>query len=836
MLFSLLTYRTSLQIVMRRNIFYILLLTNLSTLAQGQNLLTTKFHSLIGAFLEKIDSDDREKVIVQTDKSFYFAGEDIWLRAYCVNAFSHKISRNSKTLFVDVVNGRDSLVGQIMLNNALLKLDGKIDLPKVLPEGYYWLRAYTRKQLKHDLLSIFVQPLYVFNPGMGRSKNIRGATEETFADSFGTKSVTVKFYTEGGSIVAGNDIKITLVAADEYGKPKNVVGYVTDNTNVVVAKYSTGMTGMGTFHFFADGSTRYTAHTIYESGKVLNTVLATPDAYGYQLSLTSQNADSIFMTLSVGDSLYKKNKHSYVLGLSRDSLCYAAVGSDMYSFTIAKRNFPMGKATLIVFDDNERVVSERDLYITKNHFGLAIRPDRQNYGRRQKARLSITNSDQNQSKSRVAFFSIAVTDERAIDEPRMENFSNLINNDDIEFPFKNLKNPDLISYSPDELDLLMLAQPSTYLGWQRPSERNVKNSSAEELDTNFNNLAGRVLGRKKMSLKNKIVTLLYDNSQSILEIDTTDDNGRFHFKLPDNLLDSTRLFFQVADRKGVVEEDDSIAIDSTESPRFNTPATLKEKFWDLKIKNLEKAAFIEYDSAQVGKGVLLKPITVKAKRKPAVTYDESKRVSNFSRIIPGDQIGLNPNSIAIALLSTPGVSLQGRAVIIHGGGAPNEQGGTEPLLFIDGFQIYLQSIQYTLQEYLSTLNPRNIDFIEVLGGSDATVYGPGSDRGVVFVHTLNGGRLDSQEKQKGLKFFYAKGYFVSPIFQEPQYETEEQKNLPYADKRSTIYWNSNIIPDDRGKATVEFFTNDVPENYYISVLGITTAGIIFAANSKINEK
>jgi hypothetical protein len=121
--------------------FVIFLFSLLSSGAFGQDALIPRLDTLALEFIKSIRKEDKEKIFVQTNKEFYAAGEDIWLRAYCLGALSLKVMQQSKSLFVDLVNESDSLVSQVMLNNGLLKLDGRISLPSDLPEGYYWLRA-----------------------------------------------------------------------------------------------------------------------------------------------------------------------------------------------------------------------------------------------------------------------------------------------------------------------------------------------------------------------------------------------------------------------------------------------------------------------------------------------------------------------------------------------------------------------------------------------------------------------------------------------------------------------------------------------------------------------
>ena len=45
-----------------------------------------------------------------------------------------------------------------------------------------------------------------------------------------------------------------------------------------------------------------------------------------------------------------------------------------------------------------------------------------------------------------------------------------------------------------------------------------------------------------------------------------------------------------------------------------------------------------------------------------------------------------------------------------------------------------------------------------------------------------------------------------------------------ADLRSTVYWNPDIITDENGKASVEFFNADGSGNYRVVAQGLEPAG------------
>ena len=94
--------------------------------------------SLAGRFISDVRAGTTEKLFVQTNKNIFVAGEELWFKAWIVNSLSHKYFSHSKTLFVDLVNEKDSAVAQLLLNIPSQKTEGLIRLSDSLREGYYW--------------------------------------------------------------------------------------------------------------------------------------------------------------------------------------------------------------------------------------------------------------------------------------------------------------------------------------------------------------------------------------------------------------------------------------------------------------------------------------------------------------------------------------------------------------------------------------------------------------------------------------------------------------------------------------------------------------------------
>ncbi len=86
----------------------------------------------------------QEKVYLHLDKPYYAIGDDIWFKAYVINANTSKPSEVSGSLYVELINEKDSLKKQIKLPLISGLTWGDFKLPDSLKEGNYRIRAYTQ--------------------------------------------------------------------------------------------------------------------------------------------------------------------------------------------------------------------------------------------------------------------------------------------------------------------------------------------------------------------------------------------------------------------------------------------------------------------------------------------------------------------------------------------------------------------------------------------------------------------------------------------------------------------------------------------------------------------
>jgi len=128
---------------------------------------------------------------------------------------------------------------------------------------------------------------------------------------------------------------------------------------------------------------------------------------------------------------------------------------------------------------------------------------------------------------------------------------------------------------------------------------------------------------------------------------------------------------------------------------------------------------------------------------------------------------------------------------------------------------------------------QNIQSIEVLrSGGYLSVYGMRGSGGVLVITTkqggidYNAGIVQNKKVINDIVFTTTKGYSASRRFYTPDYSTPTVYNNPAPDLRSTIFWQPNIVTDDDGKATVEFYNADNEGNCDVIIEGMSNDGKI----------
>jgi hypothetical protein len=785
--------------------------------ANGQSSLD----DLAGKFVKYVRADRKEKLIVLKDKSFYAAGETIWLKAWCLDSLSNRYVYFSKNLFVDLVNDKDSVISQLLFDIPGRKTAGKMQLPASLDEGYYWLRAYTTRTLKGDSSRIIVKPVYIVNPNKPNPRALGAYVSKAAAVANDTSAPNVRFYPEGGSIISGTTANVAFRSISSQGKPIDISGYVTDPIHDTVARFSSEQ-GIGKFAFDAFNPRKYTAHVNW-GGRELVYPLPALDQFASQLTVIGRDDRSLKMQVSLGDSLYKKHKATRILGMSRDSLCFAAIGTDMYQVNVPLANFPVGRACFFLFDEQGNLVSQRSVYIGSSDSGqIVAATDKADYSPGDKVNLSIGVKQQHDNPVMTTLLSVSVTDDRLTgDHGRTE--------EDIEgLPAAN--DAMFHVYAPAALDILMLTEPPFYTDWGK-ALADAGRGAARFADSNLLNLHGKAVNKNNEPLKQYIVNLV-SVDKGLFLADTTDMDGRFLFPLS-QFDDGTTFNMKLTNLHGKGIEG-KLIMDKLDYPQFRTPRALKRGFSSEELATIRRyrSAQAATEQSEIKDATMLKPATVEG-RKKLPDEDEDRRASPFSDVIGPDQMRKGGiDEIYNAISNIPGLTTGVNSTMSGSNSTMTVTSGTSSMLVLmDDVQI---STGGDLKSFFESLDESNIEFIEVLKGPLTAIYGVQGAAGVILIHSVNRNQVVAQVNDKGITTIHPKGYYTqSDVYASGYDKKKGQATTAQTGEAATLYWNANIPTDNLGNAKVDFFTGHRQATYSLAIVGVTPGGDILEKKIQI---
>ena len=766
--------------------------------------------SFSGKFITAIRTHEKPRAYLVTDKAVFTAGSKIWFSAFLLNSVSQKIYTKSRFLFVDLVNENDSVIKAVVLDAANRQIESRIVLPQTIATGYYWLRAYTKQMVEGDTSSICVKPLYIF----GNTDDNNAAVQKKNTN-LKDSTPLITFYPEGGSVITGINSAIALQTNFANGDPVVIDGFIKDNRDTTIAKFTTNVNGFVKIDFEPSGFRKYKA-VINWHGKEVSYPLPDFDYHKGQISVTTQPGNYKLRVL-LGDSIYTKEAVTYLVGVSKDSLFYAVIGRGQYEAVVARQAVPDGIATFYLFDKGFNLLSERSIYVRENNVQVKLAADKKDYTRRDKVTLDLSVEDA-QMHPIPALMALSVSDANFSDANERCGFSvnkQFLQQTDNMF----LAHNDCLT--DDDIDLLMIAKNNTY---QKFSET-VPPYITGNVDSLFY-IKGVALNGKKAAAANKILMLLSNSGDLALNTDTTDNEGRFCFPV-DRYEDSTEFVIQSRNVKGNTEGLE-ILLDPFVYPKLSTPASLKQ-FLPVVPQMVKRYLNIYNNVGLMDDGKqTLPPVTVKYSKKN-ISYDESKRVSPNSAIISSDDLNERNSSVGNAVLRVGGMHLLNGFLVVNGLTAMKApDAGSEPMLLINGSQVGNAGGVFDVSPVmnnLNSLNAKDIDFIEILKGPEAANYGVRGGNGVILVNLLTV-RRPLAANDADMKIFYTKGLSNPTLFPSIDYQAKDAKTKMLPDIRSTLFWNGSFLTDASRQATITLYTGDVPSTYKATITGITVHGDI----------
>ncbi|MFW6277448.1 MAG: TonB-dependent receptor plug domain-containing protein, partial [Prolixibacteraceae bacterium] len=765
------------------------------------------------------------------DRELYSPGEDIWFKSYLVSGINHILIPGYKNIYVQLLS--DS--GKVMLNRLLLSEDGTakgdFQLPADLPDGNYYIRAYTKYLQNFGDDSFFYRKIAVHSP-----KNSLEQYEEKPLEQ--VSSIDVAFLPESGNLVENALNYMAFKAIDETGKGIPVKGKVVDDSGTEIVSFKSKYKGMGRFAFMPQEGKTYFAELDDYPGYRHRLKDAQPNAVSLHYK---PDGNYLLFTLNRNLKLNYPQEFTLIASHKSKNLFHSQITMDnfQHALKLYKGLFPLGISKVTLFDKQNQVMAERLVFVqNENDKKIELDLNKSSYSTRGKVELDITSLLPQLDTINTAL-SLAVVHEDYLDasgnNQTIESYL-LLDSElkgSLESPASLFTGEENIS-SDEKLDLVMMVN-----GWRSYYWKDLNQYAGEELagwaDYGLS-LEGRVTklwGGKPVD-DGKVV--LGPFSDSFLFVETrTDKQGSFEFDRL-YLKDSAKIMLNAETKNGnkrtVLDLEQHLAFDSTV-----TAGSLDELTPDLSIpwrfyrKNYYRHKAETEFEVESGT-ILLGDVDVTEKELPrGLGHFKIYGEPDYSLEVTDDDIHYL-NVLDFLENRLPGV-IVGRWSTGKAGGV-SIRGGGQPLLVVDGVEIMEENWNRIVEIPMG-----DIAKIEVMKTGYATAaFGSKGGDGVISILTKVGkGEWEGnwERNVRGRITPVVQGYRQPRKFYSPKYPAGQPDELSsrQPDYRPTLYWNPDVKLEN-GRAKVEFYTSDDVARYRIFVEGISKNGKICTGTGVLN--
>lgn len=855
----------------------------LSTFCYSANEQTKDLSKTIVSNFSKLwYSAPQEKVYVHTDKPYYSAGEDIWFKAYLVNASTHRQTTKSQFVYVELIDKSDSVISRVKIRKDSLGFYGNIKLSPELSPGNYALRAYT-----YWMQNASTDFFYTKNIFIGNKIDDRISCQVVFGTpAKGKVPVNLTFTNTYGNPVAARNVKISqswlkpekrklLSTSDAKGKIQFQATIDTTVTSKKIIEISINEPGLKYKNkiFLPDFSNDFDIQFFPESGIFLDDNLQTIafKAIGTD-GLSTEVEGQLFN--NTGDNItdfksINKGMGKFIVKTNPGESYYAIVKS---SNGIEKRiSLPSTKSEgigmrltnnrgKIMYDISNKISKPIDSFLLLIHSrGVVyfIKPLKENEGIITESILpaginsfSVIDSLGNTYCERLVFV-------RPLLSPQVT-----FNSDNTSC---GKREPVALSYN------ILSSTGKPFEGDFSISVTDNKNVVNDTINDNM--LSYLLLSSDIKGYIENPASYFADNSNATREKTdllmltqgwrrfNTADYVKNHIKVPEYYLEAGQtisgkvlnLFMKPAKECDVIMFSgykNSISVAKTDTAgRFlidgiqfpdSTTIALKAK---SKLKLVDVELIVDKDQFPAAKTFI--PEKYSFENNPPADYfqmikekyyteggmmvfdldeinvtAEAKKSNNMTDFYAGMA---DNNFSAEKLEDYPGMGVLDIIVMMPGvqvnGQSISIRGASgNPLFVVDG-------IETENLDDVMYLNSFDIENIALFKGASATFFGSKGANGVIAI-TLKKGVIRQAVTPPSLLHITPLGFQKPAEFYMPKYEVDSIRKLVKPDLRTTIYWNPKLRTDSTGTINVKFYSADKPNNYTVILEGISKTGEI----------
>jgi hypothetical protein len=642
---------------------------------------------------------------------------------------------------------------------------------------------------------------------------------------------SIQFFPEGGNLLANSINKIAVKALKPDGLGIESRTTILTTTGDTAATVETNILGMGSAPIFIQNTEPMVAYTTFDDGTTIKSKLPTPLSSGYNIQMNNGNSDKLFAQVNLSADK-QDGSEIYFVAQYMGNVYYASkqpASKSELVFSVPKTDLPNGILTISILNSKLEPVIERPVFVynEKKALPLITAVDTPTSTKRKKITVSLETGDPSDTIRTSVLSASVVNISKLKDNPKIAPniLSSLLLSTDIK---GYIENPGYYfdgEIKTGDIDNLLLTQGWRKIDMTAPLEVS-ESAFSPEKSISIKGQA-RKLGRKAPASKANMVLVPTHNFMEFIDT-VANEEGYFEF---DNLFfpDSIKFLITAKDEKGrnnidiIVPEETWPVIDPNKNApgeQNNVNATFVDELLNSKkyFSGLEAQGLME-------KSIAIEEVIVTAQRP---RHKASERSANLNGPGNADQVISAEDLETCATLE---MCLNGRlmGVMFRGGIPYSTRGGGEMQVILDG--MYVES------DMLSMINPMDVQSVEVLRNVNYTaIYGSYGGNGLIIITSKTGAdAMRSSYTPKGIATVQPKGFHIQKTFYKPVYEPGSETTLNQ-DLRTTIHWEPNIITNEKGKATFDFYTADEAGEYLITIEGLDFNGRLGRKTLTVNVK
>lgn len=790
-----------------------------------------------------------EKSYVQSDKASYVAGEDIWFKAYLVNAQTKVRINTSNVLYVELISPIGKVLDRETINLQNGLGEGDFALPANAATGNYRIRAYTNWMQNFGDLFMFEKIIQV-----AAEPTVKKTFPERYVPTFVRENMPpnlpgsnhILFFAEGGNMVLGVQSQLAFKAVDSYGIGISIKGKIINSNGDSITTFTTSHAGMGSFVFAPQAGLVYKAVGKYANREMFEVELPSALPIGYVMGISDED-NKIKIKLQADATTANKLSGKLMViikSIGKKAFTDSSIilVNQQAMVTIAKSSLPQGINIVTLYDEKRRPTCERLFYVDNGPaVNFKITTDKPSYDSREKATANIlvTNAQGEPVQARL---SMAVTNAIIVPSSNSSIVSYLNLESEIRGVIENsVQYFDITNTKRlPQLDLLLQTQGWRQFLWRRLLDTTIVIKYMPEPGITLSGKVEKLLSKKGLPDMN--ITLYAEKSKGDkLLLTTTNADGRY-------FMDGLPLYGQQDVRLSArnsksLKREGKILLDSLYGKPypvskasdliFDTSA-VTHNFWQQAAKL--KKTMLDEDIKDKGE---LQNVTVIGQQKTIrLTEDVGMRFGADSLFVIKTADGEYKTLENFILQRYPGAftNADQDGFFFYGDGGAR----LRPRWVVDG-----------REDRFGTGNSMDVD--EETGRNDGaydrvdyfnipinkvktvavTPIINQSGKQIMVIHlTLLPGALDVPDFT--IVNATINGYYEARKYYEPTF-VSNTGNVKKSDLRTTIFWAPMLQTDADGKVSVTF-TNSTSKSVEVCVEGITDGGIPVAATLKYSVK